>query len=156
MVAYLGCYDISLALTTVSRPSQARITARTIEPFHKGDCVAVHVRGGARGRHTTLPGHIATGASTTSGVDDQRIVREASCHRTRDGDADNADPAEQAAPGTGLPGLPWHPAPGAQLRRRTAEAACSWGSRSAPAPTAAFSRSCNTDWIAERLSPAAT
>ena len=33
---------------------EARITARTIELFHKGDRVAVHVRGGARGRHTTL------------------------------------------------------------------------------------------------------
>jgi transposase len=37
---------------------EARITARTIELFHKGERVAVHVRGVARGRHTTLPEHM--------------------------------------------------------------------------------------------------
>ena len=37
---------------------EARVTARTIELFHKGARVAVHVRGGARGRHTTLPEHM--------------------------------------------------------------------------------------------------
>src|SRR5262252_3040847 len=36
---------------------EARITARTIELFHKGKRVAVHVRGVTRGRHTTLPEH---------------------------------------------------------------------------------------------------
>ncbi len=37
---------------------EARITARTIELFHRGERVAVHLRGGARGRHTTLPEHM--------------------------------------------------------------------------------------------------
>ena len=37
---------------------EARVTARTIELFHKGERVAVHLRGGARGRHTTLPEHM--------------------------------------------------------------------------------------------------
>jgi transposase len=37
---------------------EARVTARTIELFHKGARVAVHVRGGARGRHTTSPEHM--------------------------------------------------------------------------------------------------
>jgi transposase len=37
---------------------EARITARTVELFHKGERVAVHVRGAARGRHTTLPEHM--------------------------------------------------------------------------------------------------
>ena len=37
---------------------EARVTARTIELFHKGDRVAIHVRGGARGRHTTVPEHM--------------------------------------------------------------------------------------------------
>jgi len=37
---------------------EARITARTVELFHKGERVAVHVRGGLRGRHTTLPEHM--------------------------------------------------------------------------------------------------
>ena len=37
---------------------EARITARTIELFHKGERVAVHLRGGTRGRHTTVPEHM--------------------------------------------------------------------------------------------------
>jgi transposase len=37
---------------------EARITARTIELFHKGSRVAVHMRTVARGRHTTLPEHM--------------------------------------------------------------------------------------------------
>jgi transposase len=37
---------------------EARVTARTVEIFHRGERVAVHVRGGARGRHTTLPEHM--------------------------------------------------------------------------------------------------
>jgi transposase len=37
---------------------EARVTVRTVELFHKGERVAVHVRGGARGRHTTLPEHM--------------------------------------------------------------------------------------------------
>jgi transposase len=37
---------------------EARVTARTVELFHRGERVAVHVRGGLRGRHTTLPEHM--------------------------------------------------------------------------------------------------
>ena len=39
-------------------PVEARVTARTVELFHEGARVAVHVRGGLRGRHTTLPEHM--------------------------------------------------------------------------------------------------
>src|SRR3712207_9321115 len=34
------------------------VTARTVEVFHRGERVAVHVRGGLRSRHTTLPEHM--------------------------------------------------------------------------------------------------
>lgn len=37
---------------------EARLTARTVELFHRGERVAVHLRGGVRGRHTTLPEHM--------------------------------------------------------------------------------------------------
>jgi transposase len=37
---------------------EARVTARTVELFHRGERVAVHVRGGLRGRHTTLAEHM--------------------------------------------------------------------------------------------------
>src|SRR5437868_15274404 len=36
----------------------ARVTERTIELFCKGERVAVHMRGGGRGRHTTIPQHM--------------------------------------------------------------------------------------------------
>ena len=36
----------------------ARITERTIELFCKGERVAVHLRGGRRGHHTTIPEHM--------------------------------------------------------------------------------------------------
>ena len=36
----------------------ARITERTIELFCRGERVAVHLRGGGRGRHTTIPEHM--------------------------------------------------------------------------------------------------
>jgi transposase len=36
----------------------ARISERTIELFCKGERVAVHLRGGGRGRHTTIPEHM--------------------------------------------------------------------------------------------------
>jgi transposase len=37
---------------------EARLTTRTVEIFHKGERVAVHLRGTGRGRHTTVPDHM--------------------------------------------------------------------------------------------------
>lgn len=37
---------------------EARLTARTVEIFHKGERVAAHLRGIGRGRHTTVPEHM--------------------------------------------------------------------------------------------------
>jgi len=37
---------------------EARLTARTVELFHKGERVAAHLRGIGRGRHTTVPEHM--------------------------------------------------------------------------------------------------
>ena len=37
---------------------EARLTARTVEIFHKGERVAAHLRGTGRGRHTTVPDHM--------------------------------------------------------------------------------------------------
>jgi transposase len=56
---------------------EARVTARTIELFHKGDRVAVHVRGGARGRHTTLPEHMPQAHRRHAEWTIERIGREA-------------------------------------------------------------------------------
>ena len=37
---------------------EARLTARTVEIFHKGERVAAHLRGTGRGRHTAVPDHM--------------------------------------------------------------------------------------------------
>jgi hypothetical protein len=47
------CHYYSVPHRLLREQVEARITARTIELFHRGERVAVHVRGGARGRHTT-------------------------------------------------------------------------------------------------------
>lgn len=56
---------------------EARITARTLELFHKGERVAVHLRGGARGRHTTLPEHMPRAHRRHAEWTIERIGREA-------------------------------------------------------------------------------
>jgi transposase len=56
---------------------EARVTARTVELFHKGERVAVHVRGGARGRHTTLPEHMPQAHRRHAAWTIERIHREA-------------------------------------------------------------------------------
>jgi transposase len=56
---------------------EARITARTIELFHKGERVAVHLRSGARGRHTTLPEHMPQAHRRHAEWTIERIGREA-------------------------------------------------------------------------------
>jgi transposase len=56
---------------------EVRITARTVELFHKGERVAVHVRGGLRGRHTTLPEHMPQAHRRHAEWTIERIGREA-------------------------------------------------------------------------------
>lgn len=56
---------------------EARITQRTVELFHRGERVAVHVLGGARGRHTTLPEHMPSAHRRHAGWTHERIGREA-------------------------------------------------------------------------------
>ena len=40
------------------REVEARLTARTVEIFLKGERIAVHMRGSGNGRHTTIPEHM--------------------------------------------------------------------------------------------------
>ena len=56
---------------------EARLTARTVELFHKGERVAVHLRSGARGRHTTLPEHMPRAHRRHAEWTIERIGREA-------------------------------------------------------------------------------
>lgn len=56
---------------------EARVTARTVELFHKGERVAVHVRAGLRGRHTTLAEHMPVAHRRHAEWTIERIGREA-------------------------------------------------------------------------------
>jgi transposase len=56
---------------------EARVTARTIELFHKGERVAVHVRSGVRGRHTTVPEHMPRAHRRHAEWTTERIGQEA-------------------------------------------------------------------------------
>ena len=106
---------------------EARITARTVELFHKGERVAVHLRGGARGRHTTLAEHMPQAHRRHAEWTIERIRPRSGGDRRRHRDAASTHPARPAPPGAGLPRLPRHPAAGAHLRRDRLEAACTRG-----------------------------
>jgi transposase len=55
----------------------ARITERMIELFHKGERVAVHLRGGGRGRHTTIAEHMPSSHRRYTEWTIERIHRDA-------------------------------------------------------------------------------
>jgi len=67
----------SVPYRLVKQQIEARITQRTIELFHKGERVACHVRGGARGRHTTVPEHMPSSHRRHAGWTIERIKRDA-------------------------------------------------------------------------------
>src|SRR5260370_5264806 len=56
---------------------EARITERTVELFHKGERVACHLLGGARGRHTTVTEHMPSAHRRHAGWTHERIQRDA-------------------------------------------------------------------------------
>jgi transposase len=56
---------------------EARITQRTVELFHKGERVACHLLGGARGRHTTVTEHMPSSHRRHAGWTHERIQHEA-------------------------------------------------------------------------------
>jgi transposase len=56
---------------------EARVTQRTIELFYKGERVACHVRGGSRGRHTTLAARMPSSHRRHAGWTIDRIKRDA-------------------------------------------------------------------------------
>lgn len=56
---------------------EARITARTIELFHKGERIAAHMRGSGNGRHTTITEHMPSSHRRFADWTIERIAREA-------------------------------------------------------------------------------
>jgi transposase len=56
---------------------EARLTARTVEIFVKGERVAAHMRGSGNGKHTTLPEHMPSSHRRYAGWTIERIRRDA-------------------------------------------------------------------------------
>ncbi|ASQ06001.1 Mu transposase domain-containing protein [Sinorhizobium meliloti] len=57
---------------------EARITANTIEIFHKGERIAAHRRSSGNGKHTTIPDHMPSAHRRFADWTIERIQREAS------------------------------------------------------------------------------
>ncbi len=58
-------------------PVEARLTARTVEIFVKGERVAAHMRGSGNGKHTTVPEHMPASHRRYAGWTIERIRRDA-------------------------------------------------------------------------------
>jgi transposase len=56
---------------------EARLTARTVEIFLKGERIAVHLRGSGNGRHTTVPEHMPSSHRRYAGWTIERIREDA-------------------------------------------------------------------------------
>ena len=56
---------------------EARLTARTVEIFVKGERVAAHMRGSGNGKHTTVPEHMPASHLRYAGWTIERIRRDA-------------------------------------------------------------------------------
>ena len=132
----------------------ARITAHTIELFHKGERVAVISAAPAAAGTPRSPstcrvpiGVMPSGPSSGSAV--KRSDRPE--HRQ----ARRGDPGKPAASRAGLPRLPRHPAPGPPIRRRVGwKRLATAASTSAPVPTDRSSRSSSTGSTSSRPEPA--
>ena len=103
----------------------ARITARTVELFHRGKRVAAHVRSSSNRKHTTVREHMPSSHRRYADWTPERMQRQAGEIGPQHRGAGRAHPARADAPRAGLPRLPRHPAaaPRATARERL-EAAC--------------------------------
>ena len=118
-------YHVEIAKHYYSVPHQlirqeveARITAATIEIFHRGKRVASHRRSLRPHRPTTVAEHMPSSHRRYRDWTHERIRREAASGRRRHRRAGRCDPALAAASRAGLPLLHRHSRPGQALRRR--------------------------------------
>lgn len=90
----------------------ARITAHTVELFHRGNRVAVHVRSSSNRKHTTVREHMPALCRLDAGPHPGSSERD----RAEDIGADRDHPAREDASGAGLPRHDRHPQARQQLR----------------------------------------
>jgi hypothetical protein len=101
---------------------EARITARTVEVFPRGERIAAHIRSSGNGGHTTLPDHMPSSIAAMADWTIDRIRKEASLVGADDWpfvrDSSSSGPSR-----TGLSRLHRHPATGQGVRRAAGSAA---------------------------------
>jgi transposase len=122
---------------------EARLTARTVEIFHKGERVAAHLRGVGRGRHTTVPEHMPSAHRRHAEWTIERIQRTAARARAPPGwsrSSSRAGPTPSRATAPASVSCGWPDSTASRGWRPPATVA----STSAPAPTARSSRSSRT------------
>jgi transposase len=108
-------YSVSYRL--IRDQVEARLTTRTVEIFHKGERVAVHLRGTGRGRHTTVPDHMPSAHRRHAEWTIERIQRTAARIGPSTARLLSIILESRHTPRAGLPRLPRHPATGAPVRR---------------------------------------
>jgi hypothetical protein len=125
----------------------ARITARTIEVFHRGKRVAAHVRSSSNRKHTTVREHMPSSHRRYADWTPERLRRPAATpqHWSRSSCGSAAIPSKASAPASASCG--W-PRPMAASGSRPPAAG---RSRSARALTARSTRSSKTTSIAHGL-----
>ena len=97
---------------------EARVTARGIEIFHKGERIAVHIRASGNRKHTTVLRTHALQPQALRRLDRRAHPGGRPQDRPGDGGALRADPREQAPSRAGLSRLSRHCSPRPLLRRR--------------------------------------
>ena len=65
----------SVPYPLVHREIDVRLSSSTIECFHKARCIAVHVRSGQRGRHTTVREHMPKAHQAYAEWTPERLIR---------------------------------------------------------------------------------
>ena len=97
---------------------EARVTARGVEIFHKGERIAVHIRASGNRKHTTVPEHMPLQPQALRRLDRRAHPGGRPQDRPGDGAALRADPREQAPSRAGLSRLSRHCLPRSLLRCR--------------------------------------
>jgi Mu transposase-like protein len=114
----IGKHFYSVPFQLLRQEVDARITAKTVEIFHRGKLVAAHLRSLRRHRPSTVPEHMPSSHRRYRDWTHERIQREAAA--IGDDCPDRADPALPPASGAGVPLLHRHPRSAEAIRRRAA------------------------------------
>ncbi len=129
---------------------EARLTARGVEIFHKGERIAVHIRASGNRKHTTVPEHMPSSHRRYAGWtierirDDARKIGPATAALCEQILESRPIPSRAIAPVSALFASPAPSAPGAS------KPPPSGPSRSAPGPTAPSNPSSTTSSIGGR------